>query len=70
MVDWSDLNFQTGEWKEFYPDAEETIPSDAPPPRGPALQLNLFVDAAHATDLLTHPNLPFLFLCRGFVIQK
>ena len=51
-VDWSSWDFKESDWKEFYPGAEEVIPPNAPPPRGPAVQLNLFADAAFATDLL------------------
>ena len=34
--------------KRFYPDAEEAIPDNAPPPRGKSVQINAFVDADHA----------------------
>lgn len=41
------------DWKEYYPDAFEAIPTNAPPPRGHAVQINMFCDASHATDLIT-----------------
>ena len=51
-VNWSSWDFKQGDWKEFYPGAEEVIPPNAPPAQGLAVQLNLFVDAAFAMDLL------------------
>ena len=39
--------------KEFYPDAEESIPLNAPQPLGHAIQINCFVDADHAGNLVT-----------------
>ena len=39
--------------KEFYPDAEEKIPPNAPKPRGKPVQINCFVDADHAGNLKT-----------------
>jgi hypothetical protein len=51
--DWSDLEWETGDWREFYPDAEESIPDSIPEVRGRAVQINLFVDSAHATCLVS-----------------
>jgi len=48
---WDDLDWNTADWSEFYPDAKEAIPSDMPEPRGKPVQINLFVDSAHATCL-------------------
>ena len=39
--------------KEFYPDAQEKIPPNAPEPRGKPLQINCFVDADHAGNVVT-----------------
>ena len=39
--------------KEFYPDAEESIPLNALEPLGRAIQINCFVDADHAGNLVT-----------------
>jgi hypothetical protein len=41
------------DWTEFYPDAAEAVPTNAPLPRGKLVQINMFCDAAHATDLVT-----------------
>ena len=39
--------------KEFYPDAEEKIPPNAPKPRGKPVQINCFVDSDHAGNIIT-----------------
>jgi hypothetical protein len=51
--DWSHIQWTSHDWKDYYPDAMETIPSNAPPPRGKPIQINMFCDAAHANDLIT-----------------
>ena len=39
--------------RRVYPDAQEEIPPNAPPPRGRSVQINCFVDASHADDKKT-----------------
>lgn len=39
--------------KEFYPDAKEELPPNAPEPRGNPVQVNCFVDSDHAGDRIT-----------------
>eukprot|EP00590_Aulacoseira_subarctica_P011644 CAMPEP_0172424146 /NCGR_PEP_ID=MMETSP1064-20121228/21716_1 /TAXON_ID=202472 /ORGANISM="Aulacoseira subarctica , Strain CCAP 1002/5" /LENGTH=1711 /DNA_ID=CAMNT_0013165931 /DNA_START=811 /DNA_END=5943 /DNA_ORIENTATION=- len=51
--DWSHINFLNHDWNDFYPDAFEPMPSNAPEPRGKAIQINMFCDAAHANDHVT-----------------
>jgi hypothetical protein len=51
--DWTKVDWHEGDWKLFYPDAEEPIPPRAPEPRGNEVQINIFCDAAHATCLAT-----------------
>ena len=51
--DWSQLNWSNENWQEFYPDAKEAIPPNMPEPRGKAVQINLFVDSAHASCLVS-----------------
>jgi hypothetical protein len=41
------------DWSTFYPEAKEDIPSNAPEPRGKAVQTIGFVDADHAGDSIT-----------------
>jgi hypothetical protein len=44
---------RAAEMKDFYPDAKETLPPNAPSPRGLPVQINTFVDADHAGNLVT-----------------
>jgi hypothetical protein len=42
------------DWSKFYPDlSSEVIPPDAPESLGEPVQINLFCDASHATNLVT-----------------
>jgi hypothetical protein len=41
------------DWKEFYPDAKEDIPTNVPEARGREVQMIVFVDADHAGDKMT-----------------
>jgi hypothetical protein len=52
-IHWSDNDFPHYDWEEFYKDAKENIPLNAPEPRGIAVQINAFVDANHARNRLT-----------------
>ena len=51
--DWSHKSWTQAKWQDFYPDAVEPIPDNAPEARGKPVQINLFCDAAHATCLIT-----------------
>jgi hypothetical protein len=51
-LDLSALNLNVA-WSEFYGDVQEVIPSNAPPPRGKPVVLQLYVDADHAGDQVT-----------------
>jgi hypothetical protein len=44
--------FKECSWKEFYGEAKEAIPPNAPEPRGKEIDLRLFVDSDHAGDQL------------------
>ena len=41
------------DWQDFYRDAKEAIPGDAPPPRGKVVSTHCFVDADHAGNRVT-----------------
>ena len=45
--------FPQHDWSEFYKDAKEQVPSNAPEPRGHSVQINGFVDADHAGNRIT-----------------
>ena len=42
-----------GNWKEFYPDAEEDVPHDSLNPKGKPVRMTVYVDADHAHDQIT-----------------
>lgn len=41
------------DWADFYPDAQEELPGNAPPPFGEPVTMCAFVDADHAGDRVT-----------------
>lgn len=41
------------DWREFYPDATEAVPTNAPEPKGNAIVMSCFVDADHAGNRIT-----------------
>jgi hypothetical protein len=45
--------FKECDWKEFYGDVEEAIPSNAPEPRGESVHLRMYVDSDHAGEKRT-----------------
>jgi len=44
------------EWKEFYPWAKDEIPADMPKALGVAVKITMFVDASHASNLVTRQS--------------
>ena len=60
-----DINFEQfpkADWKEFYGDVKEAIPSNAPSPRGECVILRLYVDSDHAGDRLTRRSRTGFFI--------
>ena len=49
-------------WQEFYPDAHEDIPTDAPPSQGNKAKLTCCVDADHARDKVTRKSVTGIVL--------
>ncbi len=50
-----DINvFKPNDWKRFYGNVEESIPSNAPEPRGKDVDIRLYVDSDHAGEKHTH----------------
>jgi len=45
--------FKKCEWQDFYRDAVEAIPPNAPKPRGKEVDLRMMVDSDHAGDKIT-----------------
>ena len=52
-VNWSASKFPARDWTDFYPDAKEEIPPNMPEPHGQSVQINCFVDADHAGDVVS-----------------
>jgi len=68
--DFSKVTWNDQDWSEFYPEAIEPVPPDAPEPRGYPVQLSTFVDAAHATDLVTRRSVTgILILANGAPVK-
>jgi len=45
--------FKPNDWKSFYKNVEESIPSNAPEPRGKDVDLRLYFDSNHAGEKRT-----------------
>ena len=56
--------------KSMYPDAEDLLPSNAPPPLGRSVQINSFVDADLAGELTTRRSQTgiLIFLCMAPIL--
>jgi hypothetical protein len=52
-VDWDEQQFPTHDWTEFYGTIKEALPTNAPVPKGNSIQMNIFVDADHASNKIT-----------------
>jgi len=52
-ISWDQASFTDYHWKEFYLDAKESVPPNAPDPRGNPVQINAFVDADRAGNQVT-----------------
>ena len=42
------------DWLEFYRDAKDAIPANAPEPQGKEVDIHMFVDSYHAGDRVSH----------------
>ena len=59
------------DWADFYPDAKEDVPLNAPVARGNSVQMTTFCDSDHAGDLLTRHSRTgvLIYLCRAPIIR-
>ena len=55
-------SFKECEWKTFYGDVHEAIPTNAPTARGKEVDVRLFVDSDHAGDRLTRRSRTGFFI--------
>ena len=53
---------EEGAWRDFYPDAEEMKPLNAPEPRGRSMTSSCYVDADHAGNLMTRRSHTGIFI--------
>lgn len=53
IVEFSEADFPSFEWTDFYGEVKESIPPNAPVPRGNPVQTTAFVDANHAGNQVT-----------------
>lgn len=49
---WGDSDFPHFDRVDFYKDAKEAIPPNAPKPHGASMQINVFMEANHARNCL------------------
>jgi hypothetical protein len=52
-VDWDEEQFKKYDWTDFYGDVKESIPPNAPTPKGNPVQVNMFIDADHTANKMT-----------------
>ena len=55
-------NFPSHDWKDFYGDVKEALPTNAPKPRGKEVDLRLYVDSDHANDQRTRRSRTGFFI--------
>ena len=68
--DWLDREWMSVDWLEFYLDAMETLPLNALEPQGVLIQMNVFMDAAHVTNLVTrHSIMGILIFLIGALVK-
>ena len=61
--------FKECDWKEFYGDVAEAIPSNAPEPRGHSVNIRMYVDSDHAGEKRTRRSRTgfFVFINQGLM---
>jgi hypothetical protein len=63
-------HFCCGDWSQYYPDAQEAIPLNAPEPRGQSVSIPCFIDAEYAVCCVTrrsHTGIP-IYVQNVFII--
>jgi hypothetical protein len=63
--EWSNHYWTHPDWKDFYPGSVEQLPHDMPIPLGKPIQMNMFCDASHTSDLVTRRSTTgfLVYLC-------
>ena len=57
------LKFLEHDWKAKYPGCEDEIPDDMPPPKTEEVWITCYVDASHASDIVTRRSVTGILLC-------
>ena len=52
-IQWDEEKFPERDWSDFYQDPKEALPPNMPEARGKSVQINCFVDADHAGDVVS-----------------
>ena len=67
----SEDRFHKHDWADFYRDAKEDIPTNAPEPRGKEVSMHCFVDASHGSDKATRRSQTgvLIFINRARIIS-
>jgi len=64
-MDLSKVEFESHDWRDLYPHAQETIGEDVPRPMTCKVQITAYVDASHATDMQTRRSVTGYMLFVG-----
>ena len=65
--------FKECDWKQFYGDVKEAVPSNVPEPRGKKVHLRMYVDSDHAGKKRTRRQRTIFFFhqqCTNTVVVK
>jgi hypothetical protein len=68
--DCSNRDWTHPDWKDFYPGAVEQLPHDMPIPLGKPIQMNMFFDASHMSDIVMRRSTTgfLVYLCETPVV--
>ena len=67
----SRIEFIENEWTDIYPNAQEHLPDNMPTPAEmKELAITIYVDASHASDLVTRRSVTGYIICIGQAIVK
>ena len=59
------LKFDNQDWANLYPGAEEILPNNMPPPATRPIDITVYVDASHATDMETRRSVSGYIILLG-----
>jgi len=69
--DLSGIKFENQDWKDLYPDAQESLPDVVPEPRNKnPVQITAYMDASHADDVLTRRSVTGYVIFIGQATDK